>query len=268
MALEISHFCKQNKIKFIFRIASDWDLGAENLTDADLKNWCGLDSNQIETLLKNSDVVFVQTPYQLNLLERKFNVKGQVLMNPINIKYEEVDSSPKKFDGLWIGKSSSVKRPELFVKLAQQNPDRTFCMVFNKHEPNIWSTIVSLLPKNVSLVESVPLNEIENYFKQSRILINTSKTEGLANTFLQAAKFGLPIISMCSNPNEMFTKFNLGILTDDNLEKTSIHFNKLLDEEKLYKQSSSAGKEFVKEYHDSNKIVNQFYETLKLVVNE
>ena len=68
------------------------------------------------------------------------------------------------------------------------------------------------LPKNVTLERHVPLDEIESRFATSTVLINTSDSEGFPNTFLQAAKFATPILSLNVDPDGMLSRKGCGEL--------------------------------------------------------
>lgn len=100
---------------------------------------------------------------------------------------------------LWVAMLRRQKRPELFLELARRFPQWRFAMIggpdLGDHE--FFSRIeaeAKALP-NVEFTGFLPLAEVEKWFDQARLVVNTSVFEGMPNTFLQAWARGVPTLS-------------------------------------------------------------------------
>jgi glycosyltransferase involved in cell wall biosynthesis len=73
---------------------------------------------------------------------------------------------------------------------------------------------------NVNVMGALSLKEAEEYISRAKVLVNTSESEGLSNTFLQAWRKGIPVVSFV-DPDGMIQKNSLGEVVSDmeSLEK-------------------------------------------------
>jgi glycosyltransferase involved in cell wall biosynthesis len=262
-ALQLAEYCKSAGKPFVFRVAHDMDLGDGQLTDERMKKWGGMTAAQARTMIEQANLILVQTPRQQELLKNEFGREGVMMFPPIDTTVPAGLKEEKRFDVLWIGKNNSFKRPEQLVELAQNLPQRRFCMVLNKMDPAGWDAIVKTLPPNITLVESVPVNKIEDLFRQSRVFVSTSLHEGFANTFLQAGKNHVPVVSMGSDPNGMLTAHRGGLLPGDNQDALRDAVECLLTDESLYTGCATAARDFVVRFHGKEQIAAQLFSLLK-----
>ena len=108
----------------------------------------------------------------------------------------------------------------------------------NNHDPRTFAELKKLAPSNVEIVEQVPFSEIEDLFCQSHLLINTSAAEGFPNSFLQAAKYGKPIVSLDVDPGNMLTEHGCGVCARGNLEQMAEVVRGLIADRMRYAESS------------------------------
>ena len=90
--------------------------------------------------------------------------------------------------------------------------DLPFVMVMNRSVPKVWESVVQQLPANVRLLEKIPFSESDKLFEGALVLLNTSEFEGFPNTFLQAGKYGVPVLSLSVDPDEFITQTGCGLV--------------------------------------------------------
>ena len=230
-------YCKIKNKKFIYMVAHD--------SEAD--NGHFVYKKFITKFLANltfkfADTIIVQNKYQKNKLKNfksvdTILVKSSYQINRINNKNGEYT--------LWVARSMSWKRPDLFLKLAKQFPKEKFLMICppatgNKQlSEEIKKKSQSI--SNLTFIKFVPFDEIDEYFLKAKVFINTSEQEGFPNTFIQAAKNKTPILSLNVNPDNFLKEYNCGIYCKGDFDLLKSSLNKLLGDDALcYDMSKNA----------------------------
>ena len=105
-------------------------------------------------------------------------------------------------DVLWVATLHEYKRAELFLELARRLPHRRFVLVggpaFEESRATGYFDDIRAAARalpNVEFTGFLPLAQVEAYFDQARVLVNTSVFEGMPNTFLQAWSRGIPTVA-------------------------------------------------------------------------
>ncbi len=261
-ALRLARYCRENNKPFIFRVAHDKDLGDVYLDDESMLRWAKMTVAETREVIGTASVVLAQTPVQASLLSERFNAQSELMFPPILLDVPP-GTPEKKFDVFWIGRTNSFKRPEQLAALAARLPHRKFCMVLNKAGEEEWTKIVQALTANVTVIESVPADRIETFFRQSKVFVSTSLHEGFPNTFLQAAKNSIPVVSMGSDPNGMLSVHGAGVLAGDDPGALQRAVEELLDDEMKYREHARASRAYVEKFNDRKLINRQFYELLQ-----
>ena len=114
---------------------------------------------------------------------------------------------------LWVGRYFNVKRPGLFVRVARRLPGRRCVMIV----PGAPATFRRSLGEveNLDLIDYVPPEELPAHYAAARVLVNTSSSEGLPNTFIEAACQGTPIVAIGVDPGGLFARFGHGQVIAD-----------------------------------------------------
>lgn len=262
-AVEAAAYCQKANIPFFFGCASDVDL-SENYLEKSAVDISGNKVDGYADVIRNASLVLVQSQQQEELLEQRFGKKGLLLQNPISPEAPKGISPVKtKCDVLWIGKTTSLKRPELFFKLAKLLPELKFRMIMNNSDENRWKQLIAEQPKNVEIIESVPASAVEFYFQQTRLFVNTSFAEGFPNTFLQAGKYGVPIVSAQADPNHLLSEKGCGILTGDQPNALKDAVMELLRDESKYKSCSANARAYVENNHELGRLAPKLYDALR-----
>jgi glycosyltransferase involved in cell wall biosynthesis len=109
---------------------------------------------------------------------------------------------------VFLGRLDPIKRPWLFVKLAEQFPEVEFLFMGQSHfkGEGAWRPVD--LPANVRLLGHVDGEEKLKTLASAWVLVNTSIHESLAVSFLEALACETPIIS-CQNPEDVVSRFGI-----------------------------------------------------------
>ena len=244
-SLEVLEFCKKKNKKYFHFISSDEELSS-TFADSEINRF-GRTKNLTASILENSSLVFVQNKFQQLNAKKIFTTESVIIKNPIVIQ--------KKFNSeikyiLWVGKDNEVKQPALFIELAKALPQYQFRMVFNSISQQRRSEIADLKINNLEIASNIPAETIESYFAASCLLISTSLFEGFPNTFLQAGKYGVPVISAEINPDMFITEFNCGKVVSRDMQNLKNATEELMNDSALYNECSRNIMAYVKANHD------------------
>ena len=187
----VTLWCRLNRRKVMFCGANDPDFDPDKLKlsprDKFLFFWG----------LKRCDAVVVQNKKQQELLKRNFGRQGVVISNG----FAGVNGMIAKGNFiLWVATIKPHKRPEIFIELAKRFPNERFIMVggMYKRQKSFYEGIVERAKTvpNLEFKGFLPLEEVEKLFTQTKVFVNTSEHEGFPNTFLQAWRRGIPVLSL------------------------------------------------------------------------
>lgn len=180
---------------WIYHIANDADL--DEHYDSMSVGYKILFKSQI----KNAAGVIAQTEFQQSKFKDRFGIKPTIIPNGYPVASER-STDPEYF--LWVGRlTESQKRPHLLLECAQQMPDRSFKLIGPRSDEEYADEVVERTKtlSNVEYVGAVPPDEIHEYYKNAIALVNTSRYEGFPNTFLEAWRYGSPVVSLDVDTN-------------------------------------------------------------------
>ena len=127
----------------------------------------------------------------------------------------------KTVDLLWVARCQPIKRPHLFLDLAEKLPMARCEMICPREDVVLWESVAARarqLP-NVVFCESVPYAEIQHRYDEAKFLVSTSEAEGFPNNMIQAAQGGAGIFSLEVDPDGFIEKFDAGICAHGDFEK-------------------------------------------------
>ena len=192
--------------KSVLFISSDIDLDERYTADSVYINIYHSPAGLCHYAVANADRIVVQTPEQLQLLERNFGREGGVIGNPIDLEEwdERLQSAELPAEigilhdyVLWVGRAErNQKQPQLMPELARLCPEIPFLMIMNPSDKELEREVCRAAPDNLTIIERVPFPKMPAVYKHASALVSTSDSEGFPNTFLQAAASGVPIASL------------------------------------------------------------------------
>jgi len=253
-------FCKIHNKKFVYRSASrgecDGTYAKKHFLLGKAFNWS----------LKRADAVLAQNNDNQELLEKTTGIMSRVIPN--GHRLGEV-SDVHKESILWVARSSEIKRPGFFIELAKKNPEHSFVMVCPKAtEDKNYDKLVTYARQitNLDFYEGVGFSKIEEFFARAKIFVNTSRSEGFANTYIQACKHGAAILSLEVDPDDFIDRNSCGVCCGGDVDRLQEGLDRLLAGDHCVEFGEN-GRRYVKANHDISKIIDQYKELFRELVN-
>jgi glycosyltransferase involved in cell wall biosynthesis len=199
-----SQYARQHGVPFIFHVASDADLQILpssrhlsvnlplDIADVVIGNWG----------VRRATHIIVQSNTQGKRLGDVFRrTPSRVIRSFQPLRQELPGKSIGGTRVLWVGNFKDVKRPELFVRLAQHFRDRDelrFWMVGMPSTNRRFASLMLEIDKcsNLKYFGGLPLENVNVLMSQADILVSTSRYEGFPNTFIQAWSNGAVVVSL------------------------------------------------------------------------
>jgi glycosyltransferase involved in cell wall biosynthesis len=148
------------------------------------------------------------------------------------------------------------------LELARRVPARSFVMVLNRSDPGMFSRVAAERPANLRIVERVTLRESEALFAGASAFVNTSEFEGFPNTFLQAAKHRVPVISLQVDPDRILSANGCGLAAQGSFDTLTRLLLQVLGDASLRERLTSAMHVYVEREHESGAQVDKLAKLL------
>jgi glycosyltransferase involved in cell wall biosynthesis len=264
----IPFFCILHRKKYIKWIASNSDLMLDRIYD----KYSLLKKIIAYFGIKLASIIIVQNKIQKEMVEKKFKKKCILIKNPTIIANDTLKNMKKKKTVLWVGTIRNVKQPDIFLKIAKEFPDFKFIMIGGEYlhndlkekEKEIFEKIKreSTTISNLEFLGFVPHHNIQKYYEEALILVNTSQMEGFPNTFLEAWVNCTPVVSLNIDPDEVIYNEKLGFHSKT-YKQMITDINTLLHNDNLRNEMGLNAKKYTEKNHNIKKIADQFEELIK-----
>jgi glycosyltransferase involved in cell wall biosynthesis len=216
-----ARYAQQTGVPFFFQIASDLDLDRRWVTNGISAN---LPFELAETMagiwgLRHAGHIIAQTSRQGLILRERFGrVPAAVVRNfqPLPPRLPPKVTAPVEV--LWVANFKEVKRPELFVQLAESftgRDDLKFTMVGRPSErQHRFGELMERIKRtaNLEYLGELSIEAVNQRMAQAAIHVNTSSFEGFPNTFIQAWAQGAVVVTLAVDPEEEgMEKLGIGV---------------------------------------------------------
>lgn len=269
---DVIYTCKQRGLLSVVGIACDIELSEAVLQDQD--TLVGFEpSSRIRFAITEADIVLVQSKDQLDILDHRFKRQGILMRNPTPEFNRDTLSSAQKLECaaipkdpyvLWIGRADRLYKQPLFaLQVATRCPDVLFFMVVNREDETVVDEIVKKSLPNLHLIERLSPEVADLAISQSLLMLNTSAHEGFPNAFLQAAKYGVPIVSLNVDPDGYLSKHGIGICANGDMDVLVAEVNRLCSDKAARDKLGAAGQRIVREHHNGIVIANQLLTAIR-----
>ena len=247
-------FCRRYRRAFVYRTASSREADGAFFAANRIQGFF------VRRAFRAADVVIVQNDRDADNLRRTAGVAPIVIRNACRLPAAWQTS---KDSILWAGRSLPVKRPDLFLDLAEAFPQQRFVMICQEGTGDAdYQRLVrqARAIENLTFIPRVPYHEIDMYYQNAAIFVNTSESEGFPNAFIQAAAAGAAILSYRVNPDDFLTRYRCGLSCSGDFDTLKQQLASLLDHDR-YRQLGQNARHYAEQHHDINRIVER-YKTL------
>jgi len=234
----ISSTCKKNNIPFIVHVSDIYSIKFRMTPIGLLKKIL------FKRIIYNHAGIIAQTAEQVRLLNRVNVSPGlqQYNFHPAAGKNTKRFPDHKKI--YWIGSFRKVKRVELFLDLAQyfsSERDIEFIIIGRTEPGRYGKEMQKRITKlaNVTYKGQCANTQINEWLEtEAFCLVNTSSSEGFSNTFIQAWLRGVPVVSLCADPDQMLNKYKIGLPCGASMSKLKSKLKVLISDRDLYHELS------------------------------
>lgn len=248
---------------FLFMTSSTWDVDGTHDSERGF-----LYGNFYMYGLRHCASIVTQTQQQHDLLLERYYRESVILRSAHSIP----DSIPSEKSGvLWVGRCEPCKNPDLFLELAKLIPAVPCTMVCPPaNRIDLYEQLRSKAESipNVRFLPGVSFAETELLFSFHKIMVNTSTQEGYPNTFVQAFKWGLPIVTALFDPDKILETNQMGWKVGENPKNLASAVNRLLAEEPLWREYCQNARAYAFRQHDIKVVSACFSELLQKTIAE
>jgi glycosyltransferase involved in cell wall biosynthesis len=220
--------------------------------------------------IKKAHKIIAQTNYQASLVSR-YNQTAEIKVvrnfHPVD---ERKKCGQKKDQIVWVGNIKILKQPELFIELVKKisfiKKNVQFIMIGSPtlYPLNYQKRLEGKIKKipNLKYIGKQPLTVVNDYIRESKLLVNTSKWEGFPNTYIQAWVRETPVITLNCDPDNVIKNFGLG-LHSKNFEKLVADTLRLLNDDQLRISMGKKAKKYALKFHT----LKNLNEMVEIVLN-
>ena len=217
-------------------------------------------------IFRKASILFTQNQSDAEAIKKTHGIDSIVIPNGHRIEVA-VQRENKYF--LWVARSADFKNPRMFMKLSKAIPSQKFIMICpaafgDKKYHELVKEAQEI--DNLEFIQGVRYPDVQGYFDKASVFVNTSESEGFANTFIQAGKSAVPILSYKVNPDDFINRYQCGFCADGDWDRFTGFARQLSQDEELNRKFGENAFRYVKEYHDIDKIVEIYKSEFKRMV--
>lgn len=247
----VAFFCKLYRRRFVHRTAHSRECDGTYLKQHRLFG------KAFARSLRHADKVITQNDDDVERLHATIGVssiviRGAHVLEPLGQKNRDTI--------LWVGRSTGVKRPELFLKAAREMPQEKFTMICSRATgDDRYDELAGRASKikNLQFIQWTPFDRMDSYFGGAKVFVNTSESEGFPNTYVHACKCATPILTLKVNPDNFISKYQCGMCADDNWDRFVEMLNMLLEPGTAERYGKN-GRKYVDENHNIGRIIEDY----------
>jgi glycosyltransferase involved in cell wall biosynthesis len=257
---QVAHFARHAGKRVIYRVAHDRACDPKTVM---IRLW--RDKRLYEYGLRNVDAILVQSFWQQAALQRNYGLSSTVAGMLVEPRSLELGFEERNIDALWVNNMRPFKRADRFLDFAASTPSVNCHMIggpgsgFN-HVFDEISRRASTIPSLV-FHGPVPYHEVNDFYERSRVFVNTSDSEGLPNSYLQAWMRGTPVVAFF-DPDGVIRREGLGeaVSSDSELQAAIIRLN---SDVRLWREVSLRCRNYMHRHFDEDAVLVPYISALQ-----
>jgi glycosyltransferase involved in cell wall biosynthesis len=247
----VSFFCQLYRRCFVYRTAH------ATHCDGSYQERNPITGRLFVRTLKKTRIIFTQNQSDADNLRQLYQIDSITIPNAHRLN---AINETKRQSILWVGRSAGFKHPNRFLDLAKEFPQEKFVMICQRAtrdtQYEVLKTDANSI-ENLTFIERVPFHEIDGYFEQAKVFVNTSDSEGFPNTFIQACKASTAILSYAVNPDEFLNQYQCGICCNGDEKYLAEQLRYMLHNNR-HLHFGCHGIKYVKDTHDIATTIKQY----------
>jgi glycosyltransferase involved in cell wall biosynthesis len=257
-----SLFSRQHRRKVVFRIASDMDCEPQKLL-LEYNYW--RDRRIYEYGLRHADAILAQSVHQQDAMTRNYGLSSTLASMLVDQPRDILTYEQRTFPVLWVSNIRQLKRPDLVLEFAAGAATISVHMVGGRiaDSANLFDETrqkASALP-NVMFHGQIPYHEVNDYFANALVFMNTSDIEGFPNSYLQAWSRGTPVVAFF-DPDGLIAREGLGVAVR-NMEEMRRAVQELTTNRERWLAMSARCVAFMRREFNEDRILAPYLDTFR-----
>jgi glycosyltransferase involved in cell wall biosynthesis len=168
-----------------------------------LKPWQKEFNKFLLKVASKADIKISTSKWLHDYLAERYSIQSEIIPNGVDPDKCN-NANPEKFTEkfkikdfvLFVGNINEIKNPQIFVKLAAQIPDVIFLMLGKGlNKINLIKNYKVSIPENLFLIPEISHKDTLDAISACKVLVMTSKREGLPTVLLEAMGMGKPVVA-------------------------------------------------------------------------
>ena len=219
--------------------------------------------------LKRADIVIVLAEYMKRALYQYYGINSVVIKSGHPIPKDPFKKEiPPTI--LWISRLVDWKRPELFLKIAEELKDTKahFILIGNYYYKKKQIMAFADKYKNFTFIPGVPIGEDNKYYEKASLFINTSIYEGYPNSFIQAWMRETPVMSLDVDPDCDICRYGLGYHAKGDINAMVHKIKELIENPSKLKKMGKTCREYAINNHNIEKTAEQHFKLYNWILKK
>ncbi len=203
----------------IWHVAADYEVERGHF-GLQLKNIPRIvDKKMLELGVRTVKTVVTQTRHQSDVMHKHYGRAADLVIPNFHPFPQTQSNKAERVAVVWIANIKGVKRPELFVDLAQALVGEAcqFYMIGYRGDEKYFGQLhqtIAATP-NLTYLGQLSQDEVNQFLDGAHLLVNTSRYEGFSNTFIQAWMRKVPVLTLGIDPDGLIKSEGLGAVAQD-----------------------------------------------------
>jgi len=259
-------YARRNGCRLIFHIAHDFDVSLSNPFSRGGKLFEAMDRRIGAYGICHADAIIAQTRHQHELLKTHYAREATAVIGNFHPLPTERVEKEKPIKVIWVANMKPNKRPEVFVRLAEDFRHVSgveFIMIGKPGSRRRYSELHQRMKRleNLRFLGLQPLDEVNGILARGHVFVNTSVKEGFPNTFVQAWMRRVPVVSLDVDLDGLLAQRRIGFLSRS-YEQLRKDVEQLLVNDGLRISMGNKARDYAVENH-SPKVFERLYRVIK-----